>query len=75
MKPLVKKFWNEPAAAIGLFTSLVLLVLQLIGDSHFTADTIIAIVAPLASGLGIRQLVSPDTTAGPIETAVTPDGP
>jgi outer membrane biosynthesis protein TonB len=65
MKTIAQRVWREPAVCIGLLTSVILLVLQLIGDNKFTADTIIAIVAPFASALGIRQLVTP--TAKPTE--------
>lgn len=63
MKVLAQQLWREPAAAIGLLTSVLLLVLAVVSDTAFTADTIIAIVAPLASALGIRQVVTP--AAGP----------
>jgi hypothetical protein len=63
VKPLAKKIWEEPAAAIGLLTSIVLAVLAIVDDAAWDAQTIIGVVAPLASSLGIRQLVSP--AAGP----------
>lgn len=59
MKEILHKFWNEPAAAIGLLVTLGLLAINLIGHPSWGADTITAILAPLISSLGIRQLVSP----------------
>ncbi len=59
MRAIMQRAWNEPAVCIGLLASLVLLVLQLIGDDKFTADTVISICAPLLAALGIRQTVSP----------------
>jgi hypothetical protein len=59
MRILALKLWNEPAAFIGLLTTLGLLALNLLGDSDWSLEQIVAIVAPLASGLGIRQLVTP----------------
>jgi hypothetical protein len=59
MKELGKRIWNEPAAAIGLLTTLILLVINIVGDSTWDAQSIIAIVAPLLSALGIRPLVKP----------------
>lgn len=59
MRVLFARIWTEPAAAIGLLTSLVLLVVNLIGTPDWSLQGIVAILAPLASSLGIRQLVSP----------------
>jgi hypothetical protein len=59
VKTIVKQVWTEPAVAIGLLASLILLVLQFIGDNEFTADTIISIAAPFVTSLGIRQAVTP----------------
>jgi hypothetical protein len=68
MKVIAERFWTEPAAAIGLLTSIALLILALATGADLTADTIVAIVAPVASALGIRQVVSP--AAGPRPVAV-----
>lgn len=59
MKELGKRIWNEPAAAIGLLTTLILLVINIVGDSTWDVQSIIAIAAPLVSALGIRPLVKP----------------
>jgi hypothetical protein len=59
VKELGKRIWYEPAAAIGLLASIILLVINLVGDNDWNVEHIIAIVAPLASALGIRQLVTP----------------
>lgn len=59
MKEIAKRIWNEPAVAIGLFTTLVLLVINLVGDNEWGFEAIIAVLAPLLSALGIRQTVIP----------------
>ena len=59
MKVIAKKIWQEPAAFIGLLVTLGLLVLNLVGDDKWSAQTIVEVIAPLVSALGIRQLVSP----------------
>jgi hypothetical protein len=63
VKALATRFWNEPAVAIGLLATVLLAVLNWLGDNTWSADDLIAIVAPLLSGLGIRPLVTP-THAG-----------
>jgi hypothetical protein len=63
VKVIMKQIWNEPAAAIGLLTSALLAVLAIADGADWDAQTIIGVIAPLASALGIRQLVSP--AAGP----------
>jgi len=59
MKVLAQKIWNEPAAGIGLLVSMGLLALAILTEAPWDASTIAGIVAPLASGLGIRQFVRP----------------
>lgn len=59
MKVILQRIWKEPAVCIGLLASLILLLLEFLGDDKFTADSIIAICAPLVSALGIRQTVTP----------------
>ena len=59
MKQIIKRIWNEPAVAIGLIASLILALLQFLGDDTWDANTIIAIAAPFVSALGIRQTVKP----------------
>jgi hypothetical protein len=58
MKTILQRFWREPAVCIGLVWSLALLILTII-TSSFDASSIAGIVSPLASALGIRQLVTP----------------
>jgi len=58
MKTIMQRFWKEPAVAIGLLWSLGLLILAVITDS-FDASAIAGIVSPIASALGIRQVVTP----------------
>jgi len=59
MKEIVVRVWREPAVAIGLLVSLVLLVITLATGDKWDTSTILAVIAPFASSLGIRQLVSP----------------
>jgi hypothetical protein len=62
MKVIAQRIWNEPAVCIGLLASVILLVINLIGENDWGFEEIIAILAPLASALGIRQAVySPAT--------------
>ena len=63
MKPIAKKIWEEPAAFIGLLTSILLAVLNLLTDNEWDVETIVGILAPLASSLGIRQAVMPTAKA------------
>lgn len=58
MKEIAKRVWTEPAVAIGLLTSLALIVLNLVGDDTDTINWIEA-AAPLLAALGIRPLVTP----------------
>ena len=59
MKSVAQQLWNEPAAFIGLMTSILLAVIAVVTGTDWNAQTILGIVAPVASGLGIRQLVTP----------------
>ena len=59
MKALAQRVWNEPAVAIGLLTSVLLALITWVGGDDWTVETIIAVVAPFLSAIGIRQLVSP----------------
>ncbi len=72
MKEIAKRIWNEPAVAIGLLTSIVLAVINLITNDHWTVDHFIAILAPLASSIGIRQAVYSPATVG--ELTKPPEG-
>jgi hypothetical protein len=63
MKVIAQRLWTEPAAAIGLLTSLLLLALALVSGADWDASVIAGIAAPFVSALGIRQTVSP--AAGP----------
>jgi membrane protein implicated in regulation of membrane protease activity len=59
MKEIARKVWEEPAVAIGLIVSIALLVGALLTGSDFNWETIVAILAPFLSALGIRPLVRP----------------
>jgi hypothetical protein len=63
MKSVAQKLWNEPAAFLGLVATLILLVLNILGDSDWSLEQVVNILAPLVTGLGIRQLVVPTTKA------------
>lgn len=59
MKPLATKLWTEPSAFIGLAVSVALAVGAVITGSDWSWESIVAILAPLTTGLGIRQTVTP----------------
>jgi hypothetical protein len=59
MKVIATKLWEEPAACIGLFVTLGLLLLNLLGDTDWSLQSIIEVLAPFVSSLGIRQVVTP----------------
>lgn len=63
MKVILDKLWLEPAAFLGLLVSIGLLVVNLIGNTDWSAQEIVEMLAPLATGLGIRQLVVPTPKA------------
>jgi len=73
MKPIAERIWHEPAAAIGLAFTVVLVVIAVATGAPWDASTITGIIAPLLSALGIRQLVTP---VGPgIAPAQEPQAP
>jgi hypothetical protein len=51
--------WKEPAVFIGALVSIALLILAIITGDTWDVATIAGIVAPIASALGIRGLVTP----------------
>ena len=59
MQPIIQRLWKEPAVFIGALTSVVLAILAVVTGADWDADTIVGIVAPMASALGIRPLVTP----------------
>lgn len=62
MKVIAQRIWNEPAVAIGLLTTVILVLINVIGDSDWGIESLIFMMAPFASALGIRQLTySPAT--------------
>jgi len=75
MKELARRVWLEPAVAIGLLTSLALLVLNLAaGDDGAVAW--IEVAAPLLAALGIRPLVTPNLKVDEaLEVATAPPAP
>ena len=50
---------NEPAVFLGLLASVLILVLQLANQEMKGVDDVIEVLSPLASSLGIRQMVTP----------------
>jgi hypothetical protein len=72
MRVIARTVWQEPAAAIGLLTSVALIALAVLSGASWDASTIAGILAPLLSGLGIRQLVSP---APPAQETTDERGP
>ena len=76
MKAIAQKVWREPAAAIGLLVTLLLLAGALLSDHvDWSVEHILAILAPLLTGLGIRQAVTPThRESGGDAQASTPTG-
>ena len=64
MKAIAERIWTEPAVALGALTTLALLAVALLAGADWGADTIVGVLAPLVSALGIRQLVTPTTRGG-----------
>jgi hypothetical protein len=56
MRVIIQRLWFEPAAVIGVATSIALYFI--IGGIHSEAD-LASVIAPALAGLGIRQTVSP----------------
>lgn len=67
MSEILKRVWREPAVFLGLLTSVALAVITIATGDPWDTAAIAAVVAPLASALGIRQLVTPDTGTPPEE--------
>ena len=60
MKVIAHKVWHEPAVFIGLLVTLGLLAGAILSDHvDWSVEHIIAILAPLATALGIRTQVKP----------------
>ena len=60
MKVIAHKVWHEPAVFIGLLVTLGLLAgAILVRSRRLAVEHIIAILAPLATALGIRTQVKP----------------
>jgi hypothetical protein len=62
MSEIVKRAWREPAVFLGLLTSAALVVITLATGDPWDTAAIAAVIAPLASALGIRQLVTPTSS-------------
>jgi hypothetical protein len=60
MKEIGERVWAEPAVFIGLLVTFALLALALLTGADWDASTIAGILAPFASALGIRPLVTPN---------------
>ena len=59
MRGLAQRIWREPAVAIGFLTTVILAVVAVISGTDLDAGTVIGLLAPLVSSLGIRQFVTP----------------
>ena len=59
MKEIVTRVWHEPAVFIGLLASVALAVITIATGDPWDTAAIAGVIAPLASALGIRQLVTP----------------
>lgn len=59
MSSIWQRIKEEPAVAIGLLISIGLLIVALLTDTKWDATTILFIVGPFVSALGIRPAVKP----------------
>jgi len=59
MKTIASRIWNEPAVAIGFLVTVALTVAGLLSDVAWDVGIIAGVIAPLATSLGIRQVVTP----------------
>ena len=75
MSEIAKRVWREPAVFLGLLTSVALAVITIATGDPWDTAAIVAVIAPLASALGIRQLVTPtaDVTQAEIVATKAPD--
>lgn len=62
MKEIGKRIWEEPSVAIGLLLSIALTVITLLNGTDFDWNTILLVLGPLLTGLGIRPTVKPMAT-------------
>lgn len=77
MKSIAQKIWLEPAAFLGLLTTIALAVGAVLTGSDWNWETIVAILAPLVSSLGIRRKVAPveaDPAPDPAPTRLAKPG-
>ena len=63
MRKLIDLFMNEPAVALGVIVAAAIAVLKVVNGGAFTAEDLIAILAPLGTAAGVRPLVSPAAKA------------
>jgi hypothetical protein len=56
---IAQRVWREPAAALGLITSIVLAIIVIVSGNDWDVAAFAGVIAPLASSLGIRELVTP----------------
>lgn len=59
MREILARVWREPAVFLGLVTSAALAIVTVLTGDPWDTAAIVAVIAPLASALGIRQLVTP----------------
>lgn len=75
MKTIGSRIWLEPAVAIGFLVSLLCVLVVFTTNGVWDAGTVVAVCAPLASALGIRQVVSPNAKNGKIANGLKRNGP
>jgi hypothetical protein len=59
MRTLIMRFLTEPAVALGVLAAAAIVTIKLVNGGALTADDLIAILAPLATGATLRPLVAP----------------
>jgi hypothetical protein len=63
LSEIAKRAWREPAVFLGFVTSAALAIITVATGDPWDTAAIVAVIAPLASALGIRQLVTPTPPA------------
>jgi hypothetical protein len=74
MKTVLTKLWLEPAAFIGLLVTVLLTAGAFATDTDWDWEAVVAVLAPLLTGLGIRQTVVPTPKAAAGNVPAQPAG-
>lgn len=69
MSEIAKRIWREPAVFIGFITSAAMALVIVLSGDPWDVAAIVGVIAPLASALGIRELVTPIEGTGKHEDA------